>query len=740
MSSSAPPRGTLAFAFLLAAGIVAPYGHLLRFDQVLLTDDIIVSDTFDGELPIRAWLGGQLGAPADQRWNGQLFAGAPVPNGNDTPLSSILYRAMPAAAAEDAFVLGGLLIAGFGAWRLAAAVGASPVGALLAGLAYAHSGYMVMRAQHSNLFEIAALLPWALLATERIARPGSGPSARARLAAGLGLAAAIGWQLLAAFPQVAYYSGLACAAWLAARAPAGQRASSLAIAAGAVGLGAVIGAPGVWPLLEVSARSTRSGVWALSDLPTEIFAPARIVGILSPSLAREWTPLFGAVGSYGEDYIYLGVAPFWLAVAALARWRRPEVRALWALAGVAYLFGLGLNTPFYALAWRIVPGLDRFRFPTRVLCITDLALAVLAGLGLTLAEGLYRTWRASRTSLPRAELLSGLVLAVTLADLWVEQVPQNTWGNAGTWLAPPDTAAFIQQPGNQGRFFSLSHRVWHLDAVTKHGETYAERLAHRALVAPNTGLYWGLRGVQLYAGISVSWLHDYWSSGSGPGLVDGAVRMNRDTGIEVATPAFARLLALGNVRWVLSHTPIEPAEGADLGLRLAFRGEYASIYEVVDPMPRAWVVPTLTPLADDARVLAQLAEGFDPRATALVLADDVSAPQQGVAGPATVVGDDGESLDIEASGPGTLVLADAYYPGWVAHVDDVETPTWRVNHWQRAVALTPGPHRVHMAFALPRLAESRWLQGLGIAAWVLAGAGLVARRLGRPGAVSPPGG
>ncbi len=721
MRVAAPTVRALPFALLLTIGIVAPYSNLLRLDQVLLTDDMIVSDTFDSELPTRAWVGAHPG----QRWNPQVFAGAPVPNGNDTPLSAALYRGLPAAAAEDLFVLAGLLLAGFGAWRFAAALGASPVGALLAGLAYAHSGYMVMRAQHSNLFEIAAVLPWAFWATERIARPAPGyPPTRARLAAGLALSAAFAWQILAAFPQVAYYSGLACAAWLALRAPTGGRRSSALVALGAVCVAALVGAPGFLPLLALSTNSTRSGSWALSDLPTEVFAPARIVGILSPSLAREWTPLFGAVGSYGEDYIYLGVLPFWLAVGALARWRRPEVRGLWAVGGVAYVFGLGLNTPFYALAWRIVPGLNRFRFPTRALCVTDLALAVLAGLGLTLAEEAYRTWRKGRASLPRAELLSGLLVAVTLADLWVEQVPQNPWGNAGTWLAPPDTAAFLQKPGNEGRFFSLSPRVWHLDAVTKHGATFTERLAHRALLAPNTGLYWGLAGSQMYSGIAVAWSHDFWSGVSGPGLVDNSVVLDRAAGVEVASRAFARLLALGHVRWVLSHTPIVAADGADLGLRLAWRGEYAGIYEVVDPMPRAWVVPTLTPLADDAQVLEQLAGGVDARETALVLAADVGEQPAGIAGPAQVTADGGDSLDIDATGPGTLIVADGYYPGWVAEVDGVETETWRANHWQRAVPLPAGPHHVHMAFALPRLAESERAQLVGAVVWLVGAAGL----------------
>ncbi|HVB77037.1 MAG TPA: hypothetical protein VNI34_04430 [Candidatus Nitrosotalea sp.] len=71
-------------------------------------------------------------------------------------------------------------------------------------------------------------------------------------------------------------------------------------------------------------------------------------------------------------------------------------------------------------------------------------------------------------------------------------------------------------------------------------------------------------------------------------------------------------------------------------------------------------------------------------------------------------------------GPGTLVLADAYFPGWVARVDGVPVPITRDKGFMRAVAIPPGarhvvftyqPHRMWwgLAISIARLLLTRAL-------------------------------
>src|SRR5205814_7944695 len=48
--------------------------------------------------------------------------------------------------------------------------------------------------------------------------------------------------------------------------------------------------------------------------------------------------------------------------------------------------------------------------------------------------------------------------------------------------------------------------------------------------------------------------------------------------------------------------------------------------------------------------------------------------------------------------PGYLVLADTYYPGWVARVDGVEQPILRADYLFRAVAVRPGQQVVEFRY------------------------------------------
>jgi len=50
--------------------------------------------------------------------------------------------------------------------------------------------------------------------------------------------------------------------------------------------------------------------------------------------------------------------------------------------------------------------------------------------------------------------------------------------------------------------------------------------------------------------------------------------------------------------------------------------------------------------------------------------------------------------ELTTSLPGVLVLTDLHYPGWIAEEDGKQLPILRADGFFRAVALTPGQHRV----------------------------------------------
>ena len=156
--------------------------------------------------------------------------------------------------------------------------------------------------------------------------------------------------------------------------------------------------------------------------------------------------------------------------------------------------------------------------------------------------------------------------------------------------------------------------------------------------------------------------------------------------------------------------------------RLVHSGD-VKIYENLSVLPRAFVAARAVNAASDDQARAILADpAFDPAGTVLLpgmpgappAASDIAANR-----PATITTYLPERVSVTADGPGTLLLTDAFYPGWTATVDGAPAPIQRADVMFRGVLLPAGQHQVEFSYS-PR---SVWV---GLALSGLAWAGLCA--------------
>ena len=150
-----------------------------------------------------------------------------------------------------------------------------------------------------------------------------------------------------------------------------------------------------------------------------------------------------------------------------------------------------------------------------------------------------------------------------------------------------------------------------------------------------------------------------------------------------------------------------------ISLVAAYLSDSALLREIAAaPTIRLFAVrgaPGLARVVDEPRVLpadgavraALATEGsFDPRREALLTeseakrAGPLGSLRGGRAERALVVSARGRRLEVRAEGPGLLVLATSFDPGWHARVDDKPAAVVRVNDVQMGVALGAGSHRV----------------------------------------------
>jgi hypothetical protein len=173
------------------------------------------------------------------------------------------------------------------------------------------------------------------------------------------------------------------------------------------------------------------------------------------------------------------------------------------------------------------------------------------------------------------------------------------------------------------------------------------------------------------------------------------------------------LLDLLTVRYVMTEGEIPNPD-----YELVYEAE-VRIYENTDVLPRAFALPHAE-VVSEADLPARI-RTFDPRRVILLDAATLPAPYSPVTHvswslqPATVVAyaPNAVILDVEMPGPGWLILADSYFPGWTAFRsapedqipasaakpgEETEVAIVRANGNFRGVWLDQGAHRVSFRY------------------------------------------
>lgn len=357
-------------------------------------------------------------------WNPHQFSGTPFwSNGSSAPLFPfhLLFAALPVQLGFLVLPWIRLTVGGCGAWALARELGCSRSASLAAAVVFPLSGMIAAFV----LFPMAnahALVPWVLLATERLA---SGRSGWALLALLSGL------QLMAGHPETAVFTGMLALVYLAVRGTGPGR--GLAVWARFAGAWVVAGAISAVHTLPLALTLFRSSKWLAPHeaeaVPLPVLASLLLRLVLpdlhgNPALGTWWGPF-----NHPSTAIYAGAATLPLAAAALVGLRRGIDRERrWLAVGAFTLFAL--------LAAYQVPGVRHLlgALPVVEKSLTHyLKFGVELGLALLAARGVDRL-RAAEGRRSLALAAGGVVAA--LAAAWLAYAgPWRELGLLGTQAA-----------------------------------------------------------------------------------------------------------------------------------------------------------------------------------------------------------------------------------------------------------------------------------------------------------------
>lgn len=671
--------------------------------------------------------GSRFGSPLTL-WNPYELCGVPwlaTLQGGLLYPPHLLYLVLPTSYGLAASSLLHLCLIAVSTAALARRVGLSDSALVVAvALATLSSRYASMLLT-PNTLEAASWLPLGAFAVVGLAR--GSVSRSSALLAGC-LAASI----LAGYPQASVYCVYAWGALflmllVGERPAARDGALRFGGFVGAMAMGALLAGVQLGPTFELASEGTRS----LTSL-----APGRFVAYLAPR----------AFVRPGWGLAAVALFP----VALLARRQRTLAVAAIVLCVSTLLFSWGPSSPAYRL-YRALPLLDAFRFPHRIVFVTDFFFALTAAIGLDALLDSF-TRRASERRGVSKRFASLLVLVgaiVALRSRGAEPasltalgavcvcVAAALWGFRTSGTAPRAAAAaiaavlaatvLVESYAAPRKSWDLPYAADRYPAGRMQPPAWREAIedGERALllgagptpsVFPKLASVHRIRAANGYEPMNLRRQAEYFSYLT-RGTADAASSVRpfsgrlfeRQMDLE-GVARRRRLLDLASVR----HVVVSNREDnralrrfvSKLGVELVGRiGSDTERFENERALPRAFVTYRVKPAPATAELLERLSRaGFDPLVSSYVEADDAGlgaddeAPRRGH--PARIVVDSPQLVEMEADldTAGLLVLADSYDSGWRATVDGEPAEILPTNHLFRGVRVPAGTHRVRFEY------------------------------------------
>ena len=755
--ASRPDRRSLAALAVLLLVIAAAWWRV-----GLLRETLYYFDITELNMPLRTYFGDSLRAGRLPLWTSRLYAGYPIlAEGQAGPLyppNLLLFPWMKPWVAFNLSTVAHVAGAALFMWIFLRRF-AGRAGALVGSMAFVFSGFLVQHLMHTSMFNQTVWLPFLLWLVDH----GIDRGDRRWFVAG---AFVVAVQLTAGHQQTAIYSALTVAAYMAALAlpyRRGLRHGARRIATSLVilyGLGTALAVIQAVPTLELLSQSMRSGGIRMSMAMFGSWMPLLYPTFFFPAsfgsrmCSTHW---LDAVTLNHEMTAYAGVVALALALygGRYARGRRADF--FLGLAAVSLLVALGRYSYFVQLL-HAFPLLDSLRVPARASLLTSLAVAALAAQGVDVLCG-NPPGRARALSL---RPIGALWLLVALAvGILLFCYGGHLFGSAPT--ASADSLA--ARLGREVRT-DMVLRLGLLAATTAAAALAIRRPQWRRLIAGAFVALAAVDGMSYAAGRNPTLPPSYWETPprvvaelrQGLGhqrfeIVDPAptgVAAHSATGwirgngfqLEGKEPLPSNLCLMYGVRRIEGNLPLRlerwkrltwDAPGLKRQLlqpKLLVRRE-GDTFRVVrreEDVRRAWLVHRVhhqPPGRESQRRLVSLVR--DPLREAMVEAPPETRLPVVVptVEPERVVieRDDEESmtLRVRAAAPGLLVVADAYYPGWVAQVDGRPTPIYPTDILLRGVFVHAGEHTVTFRYRPVsfRVGVVGSLLALVVAGWLL---------------------
>ena len=687
-------------------------------------------------------------------WNPYIYSGYPqIADPQGMLFSPLLMAWMLLHKSPGAtwFAWGALLHVLMGGTAMLALLkrsGANAFGALLGATVFMAGGVAASRLEHTPILLAYTYAPLVLLALRHFLQA---PDWRRGLLFGL-VAGAMVTQLV----QLTYLLVLLTIAYAASASALHWRSYNLATrsrwCAGmllAILCALAIGLPQLLFTWACTTLSTRAALPLATSAGASLDLRA-LLTFLDPNALHALRGSYTGPADRVEAYLYVGALPTLMLVAIGMAWRQPQQRRqLMFFAAVtvfAFLYMLGLHTPFYGWLYAWLPGMQQFRRPSDAAYLLNFSLAIFTGLA---ASHFRLDSRRHVTA-----LLGVAALWLMLASLPMHR-PDERWHGESLIAAIVALLALwrLRRAGTTLRtatwlllLLVVDYRCFNLDGTLNEGpdkaqlfmhDATADLLAARMQLPPgmlptrlepiDVGSEWDnlviLRSMQSTQGYNPLryGLYDRWygARDNGAGFDHAPSRVSTPFN----TAPDSKLSDLLSVRYVIKGNLTDSSLWSPpSGYEKIFANSrtHSEIWQNDQAYPR-WLNPTHAIVISPQQQPSPVAfETTDFRNTVWLTPrdqDDQHA-DQGLAATCTAqlaIADVQAtltqlSMHTQSPGAGWLVLSELDFPGWVADADGANLTIHRANGMFRAVCVPAGNHAIRFVFHPWTMVADVWRQ------------------------------
>ncbi len=722
--------------------ILAIIPLLFLYRMIFFGEIVTTNDEYERH-PINEWRDSYINDQGDiPQWYPNLFSGMPsyggyiYTNGDPTKIfrSKILFN-------PGLKVWFYLFLSGVGMFILLQFFKINKISALFGSLISALTPYAfgLINAGHLNKIFAMAYVPWVIYAgIYFIHKP--------RIISLLVLSLVTALQLWANHPQVAYYTWMVIGfyyMWILVSSIIDKAFTSkdslyplFGLIVGIAIALLMVSDPyvdiykfqehsnrGAVSVLDQSSETSKGTKWEYATQWS--FHPKELLSLIYPYYFGLQNTSDVEKGAYwgfmpftqSTHYVGLVILMFSILGIVLRKPKRFEL-IFWVVTGLIVLTGFGsffsiLYKPFYSL----LPFFSKFRIPSMIYLLLAITIPILGARGLDIfidvyeekkemkkvftvisgflimslllfmfgelilsfsgfSDARYDPMTISKLRSARIELFNkGLLLAIFICasigaliySLSQKKIDNKTFKYLVILIALLDiwivNSEFmnVRPPLNLDRKFRRDNLVNHIKSDKEHF-----RIFPADEMGSNKYSYWNIESIGGYRPIKLRNYQDLMDAGG------------------FSRP---RVLDMLNVKYVVTKKKINNPNFKKIE---SIKG----LYENKNVLPKSWIVSDIKNVSTQRESLMEiLLSGFNPKDIAIVY--DYNGPQisNNSGGDVSVKSREENRIELvsKTEAGGLLVLSEIYYrPGWIAKVNDVETPIYQTNHILRSIYVPKG--------------------------------------------------